>query len=158
MTQKTIPFIIGVLAIGVMVMASLAYVLSMPRPLSSHQKVMDETKVRAQISAELTVTLDEICIDTSPRTVNALDVTDMAKRALWIHQEVPFSAWSLEYDGHPLAYIQIWGPYKGWFYVQFSKASMTTIDVEVMGETASFPALITDPPQNGLWWAWVPVA
>lgn len=155
MTSKSLPVIIVLIAIGVMFASLMAFVASAPRPSKYHEEIIKNTAIKAVITNELTVKLEARCIDATSRTVNALSITDIARRGLWLDHEVPFSLWSFEYKGHPLGYVQIWGPHQGYFYVLFSKATMTTIDIDVMGETATFPLSPENPPQNGLWWTWI---
>jgi len=154
-TQKAIPLLIVVVAVFVMFMSLMAYVVSIPRPSPSHEAIIGATTVKATIADDLIVALDAVCIDTMDKTVNALSIIDIARRGQWLNKKVPFSLWSFEYDGHPLAYIKVWGPHNDWFYVEFSRASMTTLEVDVKGEPALFPASVEDPPQSGFWWTWI---
>jgi len=159
MSQKSKP--IALLTVGLLVFvvfaSFMAYLAFNKQPSTSHQQIIDKTLVKATLAGDLIVPLDARLIETTSRTVNALSITDIAKRSLWLNKEVPFSLWSFEYKGHPLAYLQIWGPYNGWIFVQFSRASMTTLDVQVMTESASFPISVENPPQDGLWWTWIEV-
>jgi len=123
-----------------------------------HQLIIEKTVVTADISSDESVTCLPICLRSSSRFVKALDMQDIGKRAMWIGSQVDFSEWAWEYQGHPLAYMQVWGPKEGCVYVQFSRASMTMLHVDIAGDQYDFTDSISDPPLKGLAWTFVEIS
>jgi len=156
--RKTIfPVIIGLVSIVIIVSASMAFYTSMPKPLSEHETVVANTIIKATLGSDVTVLLTPRCIETKHQKTYSLSIIDIAKRAQWVNQELDYSLWVFEYEGHPLAYMKIWGPYRNELYIEVSRGAMTTLECTVVDTTFTFELTTQDPPQSGFWYGFIEV-
>lgn len=157
MGKSILPVSIAILGVVIIISATFAWYGMTPKPSSEHQAIIDKTTVKAMIHEDLTVVLSARCVETRRQTTHALSIIDLTKRAQWLNQETSFSLWVFEYENHPLAFMKIWGPNAGEIYVEFSRASMTTIECNVVDEQVTFQASTQDPPQSGFWFTWIDI-
>ena len=159
--QKTTAFIVLILLMGFGFLAGSFFggffgQLTVP---ASHQAIVKETKVEAQISSgTLKVSLISSLVESGNQEITALDVLNIAKKARWINQNLPYTLWKWSYKGEPLVFMRIWGPKDGEYLVEFSKMTMTEIYINVAGETHQFP--LADKEFGGFeayWWLYVEV-
>lgn len=150
--------IIGILSVVVILSATMVWYSGTPKPLSEHQTVINDTKIKLISTTDATIYLTPRCIETKHQRVEALSIVDIAKRALWINQQVPYSLWLFEYKAHPLAYMKIWGPYKNEVYVEVSRGAMTPLECNVVGRSFTFEFTTEDPPQSGFWYGFIEVS
>lgn len=117
-----------------------------------HQSIIDATTVKAMIHFDLTAKLEPVLLrNHGKQKVTALNIVDITKRARWYEQEVTITEWAWEYKGQPLAYMKISGPLNDELYIEFSKASMTRITVQILDQSHTFEVTFPETYGDGFW-------
>lgn len=159
--MKSSPLLLGLfLIIGFFIGHFAGGLINQATVPTEHSAIIKNTVIKAYISsAEPNATLTPVLIETGNQKIAALDISDIARKARWVNQELPYTLWKWTYQGEPLVLMRIWGPKDGECLVEIGKMTMTKIYVDVAGQTRQFP--IADPAFGsfeGYWYIYVKVS